>query len=226
MRNENKCAAKFEKTFLENFQRGNIEVVGGLVEKKYVGGLEHKLSDEDSGALAAGETTDGPVEIFAREKETRGPARDVNDSVLINDGIAVWRQRAFQQNIRVELAVLVKVDDAKRVGLLYFSGGGLQIASEKAQESGFATAIGADEADTHAARDVEIQLREESAAGDFVADAFERHQIFGLTTGGGEIDSRSGCAGAGIHVREIADQFVRFVDAGFGFGGPRFRTAT
>ena len=121
---------------------------------------------------------------------------------------------------------MVKVDDAKRVGLLYFSGGRLQIATEEAEKCGFATAIGADEADTHAAGDVEIQLREESAAGNFVADAFERHQIFGLATGGGEIDFRSGGAGAGIHVREIADQFVRFVDAGFGFSGACLGTAT
>ena len=33
MRNQNECAAKFQQTFLENFQRGNVEVVGGLVEK-------------------------------------------------------------------------------------------------------------------------------------------------------------------------------------------------
>src|SRR5205807_4732180 len=107
-------------------------------------------------------------------------------SVLIDDGIAVGRQRAFQQNIRVELTILIEIDDAKRIGLLYFSGGRLQIASEKAQKRGFATAIGADQADTHAAGDAEIQFREESAAGNFVTHAFERHKIFGLTSGGGE----------------------------------------
>ena len=45
-----------------------------------------------------------------------------------------------------------------------------------------------------------------------------------MATGGGEIDFRSGGAGAGVHVRQVSDKFVCFVDAGFGFGGAGFGT--
>ena len=56
MRDENQRAGKFEQAFFQNFEGGNIEVVGRLVEQKQIRRLQHELSDQDAGALAAGKT--------------------------------------------------------------------------------------------------------------------------------------------------------------------------
>ncbi len=65
MCDEDERAGKLEKVLFEDFKRGDVEVVGGLVEEEDVGGLEHELGDEDAGALAAGEVADGLVKLFA-----------------------------------------------------------------------------------------------------------------------------------------------------------------
>ena len=77
---EDERAGEFEEIVFQDFERGDVEVVGGLVEEQDVGGLEHEPGDEDAGALAAGEVADGLVELFAGEEETRGPTGDVNDA--------------------------------------------------------------------------------------------------------------------------------------------------
>ena len=69
MGDEDESARKFEERLLEDFERGDVEVVGGLVEDKDVGGLQHEAGDEDAGALAAAEPLDGLVELLAGEEE-------------------------------------------------------------------------------------------------------------------------------------------------------------
>src|SRR5262249_42161905 len=140
---EDESTGKFEKAFFEDFEGGDVEVVGGLVEEKDVGGLKHQLSDQDAGALAAGEIADGTIEVFAGEEEASGPAGDVNDAILEDDGVAVWSESAAKRNIGIEAAILVEVNHAKAIGAAQRTGIRLQIAEKQAKQSGFAAAIGA-----------------------------------------------------------------------------------
>ena len=48
--------------------------------------------------------------------------------------------------------------------------------------------------------------------------SIQRDQLFGLPVGGGEINLGGGGAAAGVQVRQLADQLVRFVDARLGLG--------
>ena len=50
--------------------------------------LKHELSNQDAGALAAGELADGLVERFTGEEKARGPRGDVNHAILVGNGVA------------------------------------------------------------------------------------------------------------------------------------------
>ena len=132
-------------------------------------GWSIKLRDEDAGAFASGEARDGLVKLLAGEEESRGPGGDVNDAVLIDDGIAVGRERAAQGLIFVELAVLLEVDDAQVGGALDGARGWLKLAGEQAHERGFAAAVGADEADAHSGGERKVEVLEERPVFDGVS---------------------------------------------------------
>ena len=60
-------AAKFEQALFEDLERGDVEIVCGLVQQQEIGGLQHQLCDEDASPLASGEVCDGLVELLAGE---------------------------------------------------------------------------------------------------------------------------------------------------------------
>ena len=85
MGDQHQRAAKFEQALLQDFERGNIEIVGRLIQQQQVGGLEHQLRNEHPRSLAAGEVRDRLVELLAGEEKARCPGGDVDDAVLIDD---------------------------------------------------------------------------------------------------------------------------------------------
>ncbi len=46
------------ETLFQDFQCGNIEIVGRFVQQQNVRRLQHELSNQDAGALASGKPTD------------------------------------------------------------------------------------------------------------------------------------------------------------------------
>src|SRR5256885_15863852 len=112
MRNKNEGARKFEQTFFKDLKRGNVEIVCGFVEKQHVGRLQHQLRDQDAGTFSAGKAADGTIEIFAGKEKASCPRSNVYHVILINDGIAVRRKRAAQQDVWIEPAVLIEIDHA------------------------------------------------------------------------------------------------------------------
>ncbi|GAC1633239.1 MAG: hypothetical protein NVS9B14_07640 [Candidatus Acidiferrum sp.] len=53
MRNEHECAAEFEQAFFQNFEGGDIEIVGRLVEEEDLGLHGEGAGDGDALLLAA-----------------------------------------------------------------------------------------------------------------------------------------------------------------------------
>ena len=159
MSDEDECAGKLEEVLFEDFERGDVEVVGGLVEEEDVGRLEHELGDEDAGAFAAGEVADGLVELFAGEEEARGPTGDVDDAALVVDAITFRGERTTEGQVFVEVAHLAEVDEAEGFGALDGALSWLDFAAEESEEGCFAAAVGTYEADF---RD-EVEVGEENA---------------------------------------------------------------
>ena len=81
MRNQHQRAGKVEQIFFQNFKRGNIQIVGRLVEQQNVGRLQHQFGDEHSRPLAAGEIADGLIQLLAGKQKARRPTGHVHHAV-------------------------------------------------------------------------------------------------------------------------------------------------
>ena len=62
---EHQRSAILEQTFLQDFQRGNVEIVRRLVEKQHIRGLQHQLSDQDARAFTAGKSPNALIQRFS-----------------------------------------------------------------------------------------------------------------------------------------------------------------
>ena len=157
--------------------------------------------------------------MLGGEEELGGVAGDVDEAVLVEDGVGVGGEGAAEGDFFVELAGLGEVDGAEEGGFFEGSGGGFELAGEEAEDGGFAGAVGADEADADAVGDEEVEVLDDGAAAEDDGDVFELDEALGLALGGGEVDSGGGGLGALVDFLELADEVVGVVDAGFGLGG-------
>ena len=107
------------------------------------------------------------------------------------------------------------------------AGVGLELALQEAQQSGFAAAVGTDEADAHSVGDdeVEVRVRSGRSSPKAIGEAFDFDEALALASGGGEVEIGAGGAGAGAQVAKFADEFVGAVDARFGFATAGFGAA-
>src|SRR5579863_5348580 len=133
MRDQNERTTEFEQALFEDFQGGNVKVVGGLIQQKNVGGLKHELSDQHTRTLASRKPLDGLIQLFPAEQESGGPGCDVNDAVLIDNGVSFGSQRATQGQARVELPTLVEIHNAQPVSAPNFAARGSHFAKKQAQ---------------------------------------------------------------------------------------------
>src|SRR5260370_19544418 len=135
MRDQHERAGEINQAFFQDFERRNVEVVGGLVEQKNVGGLEHELRDQDARAFASGKPPDRLAELLAGKKESRRPSGHVNYAISIHNRIAVRCESAAQSYVGIERAGLVEVDDAQPVGAAHLAPGWSEVSLSQAEQS-------------------------------------------------------------------------------------------
>ncbi len=121
--------------------------------------------------------------------------------------------------------VLIEVHGAKGGRPLDFALPRSNLTAEQAQQRRFAASIGADQAYAHARGDGEIQILDQRAAFDPVADMVEMNQALGLSIGRREVDIGGPGAASPAHIGQLTDQLIGFVDARFGLGGASFGAA-
>ena len=93
---EHDGAGELEQCLLEDLQRGNVEVVRGLVEQEHVRRLEHQVRDEHPRLLAAREIADERRELIRFEQEALRPARHVHRLAAVVDRVADGAQRLLE----------------------------------------------------------------------------------------------------------------------------------
>ena len=120
MTDQHHRAGKFEQALLQDFERGDIQIVGGLIEQQHVGGGQHQSRDHDARALAAREPRDRHVELVVAKQEALGPSGDVDGAVAIDHHVAIRAQGAAQADVGVQVraAVLRETDDLQAIGAL------------------------------------------------------------------------------------------------------------
>src|ERR1039458_4829260 len=112
MRNQDERATKLQQTFLQDVQRRDVKVVGGLIEQENVGRLQHELSDQDSRPFAAREPPYRLIKLLPREQELCCPRGNVDQAVLIHHGIAFRSQSTAQSYIGIQFTTLVEIHNA------------------------------------------------------------------------------------------------------------------
>ena len=225
MRDQHKRALELQQRLFQDLERGDVEIVGRLVEHQHVRRLQHQPRDQYAGALAAAQALDWLVELVACEQELRGVARYMHDAVLIDHRIRVRRKRAAQRERGIQLAHLREVDYTQVLGALDVARCGSEFAGHRAQNRRLAAAVRADQTKLHAVDDAEAHIRNNRAATKSKLDLVELDQPLGLAVGRVELDARAEDARARVHLGELADQAVRIVDAGLGLRCSGLRSA-
>src|SRR5947209_18930074 len=106
MGDQHEGTAEFEQALFQYFQSRNVEIVSGLIQQKNVGGLQHELGNQHTGAFASRQPLHWLIELLAGEEEFRSPRCDVNDTILVDDGVSFRSQCATQRYVHIELAAL------------------------------------------------------------------------------------------------------------------------
>src|ERR1700683_449913 len=123
MRYQNERAAELQQAFLQNIERWDVEVVGGFIEQKDIGGLQHELSNQDSCTFAARKPAYRVIQLLAFKQKLCRPRSYLGHPVLIYNGIAFGRQSAAQSYIRFEFATLIEIHNTQPVGAVNLSAG-------------------------------------------------------------------------------------------------------
>ncbi len=74
----------------------------------------------------------------------------MNYLLAIDHRVAVWRERAAQRNVRIELAILVEVDDSQALGSANLAGLRFDVASHETKQGRLAAAVRAHQPNAHA----------------------------------------------------------------------------
>ncbi len=159
MGDDHGAAGELDQRLFERAQRLDVEIVGRLVEQDHVGaGLQH-LGEMDAVAFAARELADLLLLIGALEVELgdKGAARHLAlaelDFVLASGNFlpdGSCRARAVARLIDIAELDRIADDESARIGLF--------LAGDHAEQRRFAGAVGADDADDAAGRQVEGKI--------------------------------------------------------------------
>ena len=210
---------------LQHLERRDVEVVGGLVEDQQVGGLAHQPRDQDAGLLAAGEAADRQLELLGPEQEALGPRGHVDAAALVDDGVALGRQRAAQRSGRGRGSPrsCSKRTSRRPSARSISPASGGERAGEQVEQRGLAAAVRADEADAGAGRDRADRDRGRARR---PPSAFDRpaRRRGALRVRRSEAVKSIPAVGGGAAARASSsslDQAAGLLDAALGLGGAR-----
>src|ERR1700739_3900288 len=123
----------------------------------------------------------------------------MNHAILVDDRIAVRRERAAKQHVGIEAAVLVKIDDAQIIGFVNSSVLGLQLAKQQAQQRALAATVRTNQANAHAGGDPELNFLKQCQAAEGKTNIIEMDELAGLAIGCGKIDFCRAGASSQVH---------------------------
>ena len=191
--NDEEGAGVVDEGLLQDVLRLHVEVVGGLVENKEVGGADEHADEGDAGTFTTGEDADLFEDVVAFEKEA---AEDVASGHFGAAGLDLLD--GFEDGEGgVEFVGVVLVEEGgEGFGPQFVeSGGRLFLAGDHAAEGGFAGAVGPDDGDFFAAGDFEIDVAEDGEVG----SVFKRVNLGGFFQFGDEVGRGGGIGEAEGH---------------------------
>src|SRR5262249_33448652 len=177
-------------------------------------GLEH-LGQMDAVALAAGERADLLLLVGALEVERRAIAARIDFLLAEQDQLVAAGDLLPHRLLAVERVARL-VDIAEMHGLADGDGAlvRLLLVGDHAKQRGLAGAVGADDADNAARRQLEGEIVDQLAIAVALAQSLEVHDVGAETLGDGDDDLR----GRGLLLAGLLEQFFVALVARLGFG--------
>ncbi len=108
---EQQGAVKVEQALFEDIERGDVKIIGRLVEQQDIGRLPHQFGDQDTGLLTAGQLLDRGFQLIRAKEEAFGPGNDVNRSPAEENPVPLRGKCPAQGRLPVDTGtVLGKAD--------------------------------------------------------------------------------------------------------------------
>ena len=156
---------------LDPLARGDVEVVGRLVENEEVHLVVHQHAEPQAALLAAGEHGNRLEHVLSAEVERRQTVA----RLLRRDVPLGIKHRVHKIALRhVEVNDLRQVGDLRRGAELDAALVGVLLAHDHLDERGFSRTVVADERDALTAGDLEVHAGEQRPLAEGLADALER----------------------------------------------------
>src|SRR5262249_53250254 len=108
----------------------------------------------------------------------------MNDAVLINDGVGIGRECAFQRHIRIQFPVLIEIYDAQIVRPANRPSRWLYIAAHEAKQRRLAATVRTDEANSHSWLDQQMNAGKQGALRNREFNFIELEQLLRPPLGG------------------------------------------
>src|SRR5262245_46625494 len=97
---QNQRSTVIQEALFEDFQRWDVEIICGLIQQQNIRRLKHQLRDQYARTLTSRKPSHRLIQGFVREQKSVRPCCNVNNAVLVDDGIAVWGQGTPQRDVR------------------------------------------------------------------------------------------------------------------------------
>ena len=159
---------------LEQLERIDVEVVGGLVEHQHVRRPREQPREQQAVALASGEHLHRRIHALRREQEVAEVAHDVLALRPDLHPVGTRADRFRHAALEVELlAHLVEVGDLEVRAVAHGAGIRRELAEDELQQRGLAGAVRSDEADAVAAHQPQRQVGDDPALAEALRDVLE-----------------------------------------------------
>ena len=163
----------------EQFQRVDVEVVGGLVEHQHVRRLAEQSRQQQAIAFAAGQRFHRRPRAFRWKQEVAEVGHDVLARAVDLDKIGTGRDGLRNRALFIELHTKLVVVGHRQFGAAaHLAGIGLHLAEDEFDQRGLAGAVRTDQADLVAAQYAAGKILDDLALAQAFVDVLEfRHEL-------------------------------------------------
>ena len=211
MRNQQDGAGEIFQHLLQRLARGDVEVVGGLIQHQKVGALQRQQCQRQAGALAARERADLLEDVLAAEQVGRQVAAGGLGVHLLAQ-LQLFQHAALAVQAVVRLGKVAHLHAGAQFDLAFQR---LDLAQHGLDERGLAAAVGADQRGALAAVQLQVARGEQAARGVADGELPGAHDDGAGDAGGcqARLDARRAAVGQrdGVHLAHRLDHVQRAV---------------
>ena len=185
MGHQNQRPGEFQKCLFQNFQRRDIQIVGGFIEQQHIRRLQHQVGNQHPSLLPTGKQLHFRGQLIRLEQEPLRPSGHMNHLSAVIDHVVFGPKGGRQLIVGIQRAPVLAEGDHPQVHRpLDGSRIGFQGSRHQPQQRRLAGAVGPQQTNPLTRREDQIQVVEERLAPHRLGDRMQRQQTLGFSFGG------------------------------------------